>query len=100
MEKQFRIVWKIDKWANSPEEAIAKAILSMPVPSNEETLATVFTVTEMDENSKPAKKSVNIDTLELEEGSEERERFVSVLDGETYGDDRDDDDQDRESYTV
>jgi len=74
MEKHFRVVWEIDQWAATPEEAIAKAILALPVPSNEDTLATVFDVTNWD-----TKEKVQIDTLELEGNA--KVRFLRVLDG-------------------
>lgn len=114
-QKEFRITWSIDVSAATVEEAVAKAILAMPVPMNEETVATVFETCEIVKG-----KLVNpaeIDTLELDE--EERSRFVAVLDGyESYeefvkeqkeleeegteGQDRESysDDQDRDNYTV
>ncbi len=95
-DKLYEVSWTIQEWANSPEEAIAKAILHMPVPSNEDTIATFFVV------KNEEKKVVQIDTLELKD--EQREKFVKVLDGETYGDSRDEEDdgtngQDRKGYT-
>lgn len=79
--KRFRIVWEIDQWANTPEEAIAKAILAMPVPSNEDTWQQYlmpFDAIEFDENGKEVGK-VQLDTLELEGNA--NIRFLRVLDG-------------------
>lgn len=63
-EKRFTITWTIDQFAHTPLEAIKKAIEAMP-KDNEETLATVFDVEEVDENGKTVNK-VQIDILEDE----------------------------------
>lgn len=73
-EKRYLVKWEIDEYATSPEEAIAKAILAMPVPANEETLATVFDVIEYNENGK---HHLQIDTLELE--GEEELKFIRIF---------------------
>lgn len=93
MEKHYVVTWKIDEWANTPEEAIAKAILSMPVPSNEDSIATVFEIVEVNKNK--FVQPMEIDTLELED--EERERFIKVLDGQD-DDEQHDEDSDEQEY--
>lgn len=103
MEKQIRVTWTIDVYAKTPEEAVAKAILMMPVPiRDEESFATHFETIEIQNGKFVEGSAVEIDTLELE--GEERNRFISVLDGEEdeeEGQDRESytDDQDRDSYT-
>jgi hypothetical protein len=47
MEKQFRITWSIDEWAENPIDAIKKAIESMPTEANPDSIATVFEVIEV-----------------------------------------------------
>lgn len=64
MEKRYVIKWEIDEFASSPLEAIKKAIQAMPVEANEDTLATVFDVEELDENGKTVNK-FQIDVLEV-----------------------------------
>lgn len=62
-EKRFVVKWEIDEYADSPLEAIRKAIEALPHEHNEDTLATVFDVEELDENGKVVSTS-QIDVLE------------------------------------
>lgn len=64
MEKRFTIKWEIDEFAENPLEALRKAILAMPVEANEQTLATVFNVEEIDINSNKVVATHQIDILE------------------------------------
>lgn len=64
MEKRFVVKWEIDEFAQNPLEAIKKAILALPHNGNEDTLATVFDVEELDVNGKLVKK-FQIDVLEV-----------------------------------
>jgi len=64
--REFRVTWTIDENATNPLEAIRKAIAALPHEQNEDTIATVFDVEELDENSKVI-ATHQIDTLE--EGS-------------------------------
>lgn len=64
MEKRYLVKWEIDEFAENPLEAIKKAIAAMPTDSNEDTLATVFDVEEIDENGKTVDK-FQIDVLEV-----------------------------------
>jgi hypothetical protein len=62
MGKKYLVKWEIVQFANSPLEAIKKAIEEMPVPTNDDTLETVFDVEEIGENGKVLNK-VRIDIL-------------------------------------
>lgn len=62
-EKRFLIKWEIDEYATTPLEALRKAIEAMPVPSNEDTQATVFDIEEIDEKGKVVSK-IQIDVLD------------------------------------
>jgi len=87
MEKRFLIKWEIDEFAETPLEAIKKAIKAMPTDSNPDTMATIFDVEEIDINSNKVVATHQIDILELEEESgQDRESYT--------------DDQDRKNYTV
>jgi hypothetical protein len=63
MTKLFRIMWEIDMEANSPLEAVKKAIEVFPHERNEDTLATIFDVKELGDASDVLNR-VQIDTLE------------------------------------
>jgi hypothetical protein len=92
--KHFIVTWTIDAWSNTPEEAIAKAILDMPHPQrDEESLATFFSVEEVTETGNIEHGIFDTETFE----GEQRKRFLNVLDGDD--EDEDEDGQDRESYT-
>jgi hypothetical protein len=77
MEKRFQIKWEIDQFAENPLEAIRKAIAAFPHENNEDTLATVFDVQEIDENG----KVVNTEQIDLldEEESNNQEDIASVI---------------------
>jgi hypothetical protein len=66
MEKHYVVIWKIDEWASSPLEAVQKAIKALPHERNEESIATVFDVEEINGSGKVV-RTIQIDALE--EGS-------------------------------
>ncbi len=63
-EKRFLIKWEIDEFASTPLEAIRKAIAAFPHENNNDTLATVFDVEEIDINSNKVLSKVQIDILD------------------------------------
>lgn len=63
MEKHYVVTWKIDEFTSNPLEAIRKAIAALPHEQNEDTIATVFDVEEIDGNGKVV-KTFQIDVLE------------------------------------
>jgi hypothetical protein len=63
-EKHYRIIWTIDQFAESPLEAIKQAIASMP-NGNPSSIATLFTVEEIDSKNKIA-STQEIDLLSNE----------------------------------
>lgn len=64
MEKRFLIKWEIDEFAENPLEAIRKAIAAFPHENNTDSLATVFTVEEIDINSNKVIATHEIDLLD------------------------------------
>lgn len=64
MEKRYLVKWEIDEFAETPLEAIRKAIAAMPTDSNPDTLATVFSVEEIDINSNKVVATHEIDLLD------------------------------------
>lgn len=64
MEKRFTIKWEIDEFAETPLEAIRKAIAAFPHENNNDTLATVFDVEEIDINSNKVIATHQIDILD------------------------------------
>jgi hypothetical protein len=64
MKKRFTIKWEIDEFAETPLEALRKALLALPCEENKDTLATVFEVSEIDINTNAVKNTVQIDILE------------------------------------
>lgn len=83
MEKRFTIKWEIDEFAETPLEAIRKAIAAFPHENNNDTLATVFDVEEIDINSNKVIATHQIDILD-EDGLpiEEKDEFEKELDEE------------------
>jgi len=67
MEKRFTIKWEIDEFAENPLEALKKAIAAFPHEGNEDTLATVFDVEEIDINSNKVITTHQIDLLDEED---------------------------------
>lgn len=65
-EKRYVIKWEIDTFASSPLEAVQKAIMAMPTLANEDSIATVFTVEEIDINTNEIVSTEEIDLLEGE----------------------------------
>jgi hypothetical protein len=68
-EKHYRIIWVLDVEASSPMEAIKQAIESMPTAANPDSIATVFDVKELNQNSEVV-KTQRIDLLEESEDKE------------------------------